>query len=506
MFDTNGGIRRNRPVDRTPASQAPVPTEGSERQRRTTFRVQRAENQTQRRYAVGDVIGCSSRTSPTSSAPAHPPSYASTLSSAASILMRLLDRTKPRSRTAPAFTIGRSSTMQLTEPNPRPRTIWGRTRALRKRAGRIAKIVGRYRRHVAARQRNGRMGDLAYSGRAPCRAAGRVNDVTQLNPIQVATVITPTTIGEIVDAVRAHDGPISIGGGRYSMGGRTATPGALQIDMRRFDQVLALDSVGKTITVQPGIRWRDIQRHSIRRAVREDHADVFELHRGRIDVGERSRAIHRLGTARALRSFVQDRARRRSPHRGESNAKRRHLLRRHRPDTAGSASSSRRRWRARRQRASTRQRAACQSPSIMTFSSATSRLRRRDLSQRRHLSAQLRTRQRLSRGRGRMTVTVPDRLIPTDKSYRIDRSCTTSCRTGQVSERRCASTSWTRCCFAAIPSCGANLRSELRRGRLEPASRASSSYVLSRILHSSGAIRRVRSQRCEPCSRSIMRT
>jgi FAD/FMN-containing dehydrogenase len=87
-----------------------------------------------------------------------------------------------------------------------------------------------------------------------------VNDITQLNPIQVAGIITPTTVDEIVAAVRAHPGPVSIGGGRYSMGGQTATPGALQIDMRSFNRVLAFDSANKTITVQPGIRWRDIQR------------------------------------------------------------------------------------------------------------------------------------------------------------------------------------------------------------------------------------------------------
>ena len=86
-----------------------------------------------------------------------------------------------------------------------------------------------------------------------------VNDVTKLNPIPVEQVIQPTTVDEIVDAVRSHRGPISVGGGRYSMGGQTASPGVLQIDMRHFNRILAFDSLGKTITVQPGIRWRQIQ-------------------------------------------------------------------------------------------------------------------------------------------------------------------------------------------------------------------------------------------------------
>ena len=45
------------------------------------------------------------------------------------------------------------------------------------------------------------------------------------------------------------------------MGGQIAAPGALHIDMRRFDRVLAFDPVRRTIRVQAGIRWRQIQDH-----------------------------------------------------------------------------------------------------------------------------------------------------------------------------------------------------------------------------------------------------
>ncbi|MDP9202027.1 MAG: FAD-binding oxidoreductase [Gemmatimonadota bacterium] len=86
-----------------------------------------------------------------------------------------------------------------------------------------------------------------------------IYDVTQLNPVTVSEVLVPTTTREIVDAVARRSGPISIGGSRHSMGGQTATPGGLQIDMRHFDRILAFDSVRRTITVQTGIRWRQIQ-------------------------------------------------------------------------------------------------------------------------------------------------------------------------------------------------------------------------------------------------------
>ena len=83
-----------------------------------------------------------------------------------------------------------------------------------------------------------------------------VNDVTQLNPVAVAQVIAPTTEAEIVQAVRTNPGPISVGGGRFSMGGQTATEGALQIDMRRYNRILGLKVADRTITVQTGATWR----------------------------------------------------------------------------------------------------------------------------------------------------------------------------------------------------------------------------------------------------------
>lgn len=86
-----------------------------------------------------------------------------------------------------------------------------------------------------------------------------INDVTQINPIVVAGVLTPKSIEEIVFAVKRHPGPISVGGGRYSMGGQTATEQALHIDMRQFDKVVQFSKENKQITVQTGITWRKIQ-------------------------------------------------------------------------------------------------------------------------------------------------------------------------------------------------------------------------------------------------------
>lgn len=85
-----------------------------------------------------------------------------------------------------------------------------------------------------------------------------VNDVTQLNPIKVKGIVVPTTNLEIVDVVKNHKGIISIGGGRFSMGGQTATEDAIQIDMRNFNRVINFSKENKEITVQAGIRWREL--------------------------------------------------------------------------------------------------------------------------------------------------------------------------------------------------------------------------------------------------------
>ncbi|KAF2508581.1 FAD-binding protein [Flavobacterium zhairuonense] len=86
-----------------------------------------------------------------------------------------------------------------------------------------------------------------------------LNDVTQLNPIQVNQVIKPKTVNEIVSAIKNTTGPISIGGGKYSMGGQTAFENSLHIDMTDFNKIINIDQKKKQITVQAGIRWRAIQ-------------------------------------------------------------------------------------------------------------------------------------------------------------------------------------------------------------------------------------------------------
>jgi len=87
-----------------------------------------------------------------------------------------------------------------------------------------------------------------------------INDVTGLNPVQVRQVIRPVSVAEIQQAIAKSTGPISIGGGRFSMGGQTASPDSLHLDMRSLNRVLVLSPAERWIRVEAGIRWCDIQR------------------------------------------------------------------------------------------------------------------------------------------------------------------------------------------------------------------------------------------------------
>ncbi len=86
-----------------------------------------------------------------------------------------------------------------------------------------------------------------------------VNDISQLNPILVKSIISPTTEKEISDVVKNCTSYISIGGGNFSMGGQTATENSVHIDMSNFNKILSFSEPNKEITFQSGINWSKIQ-------------------------------------------------------------------------------------------------------------------------------------------------------------------------------------------------------------------------------------------------------
>lgn len=71
---------------------------------------------------------------------------------------------------------------------------------------------------------------------------------------------SPERVEDVQEALRRTTGAVSIGGGRFSMGGQTAGPGSLHFDMRSLTKMVSFAPVERVIRVQAGVRWCDVQR------------------------------------------------------------------------------------------------------------------------------------------------------------------------------------------------------------------------------------------------------
>jgi decaprenylphospho-beta-D-ribofuranose 2-oxidase len=91
-----------------------------------------------------------------------------------------------------------------------------------------------------------------------------VTDVARLLPTTVMRIDRVRRLEQLQSILReanAKGWKVSIAGSRHSQGGHTYYDGAVVLDMKDFDAVLNLDQKNKTITVEAGANWDDIQRH-----------------------------------------------------------------------------------------------------------------------------------------------------------------------------------------------------------------------------------------------------
>src|SRR5439155_8470333 len=86
-----------------------------------------------------------------------------------------------------------------------------------------------------------------------------INDVSRLNPTKIAEERRPRSTDEVQAALRAWSGSVSVGGGRFSMGGQIAAVDSLHLDMRAMKQLVSFDAPHRRIRVQAGMTWRDLQ-------------------------------------------------------------------------------------------------------------------------------------------------------------------------------------------------------------------------------------------------------
>jgi decaprenylphospho-beta-D-ribofuranose 2-oxidase len=90
-----------------------------------------------------------------------------------------------------------------------------------------------------------------------------ITDVGRLMPTKIKKLIKGKEEASMIETIKdanEKDLKISIAGKRHSQGGHTYYPDAIVLDMTEFNQVLHVDPGKKTIHVQSGGTWDDIQK------------------------------------------------------------------------------------------------------------------------------------------------------------------------------------------------------------------------------------------------------
>jgi len=89
------------------------------------------------------------------------------------------------------------------------------------------------------------------------------DDYARLTPARVALQVHAADVEAlrtVLREARAANRKVSISGSHHSQGGHTYTAGGVALNMRQFNQVLAIDTVMPSITVQSGATWDEVQR------------------------------------------------------------------------------------------------------------------------------------------------------------------------------------------------------------------------------------------------------
>ncbi len=105
----------------------------------------------------------------------------------------------------------------------------------------------------------GLLGTLPACRREASQQEPQASDVAQLDQTRIAGTVRPTGGAGVAAALQRWPGLVCIAGGRYSMGGQTREPDALQLDMTAMDRLVWLDAANQRVRVQAGMRWRQLQ-------------------------------------------------------------------------------------------------------------------------------------------------------------------------------------------------------------------------------------------------------
>ncbi|KIL42446.1 FAD-binding protein [Gordoniibacillus kamchatkensis] len=89
-----------------------------------------------------------------------------------------------------------------------------------------------------------------------------ITDYSRLHPVKVERVVKgqeERQLVAIVQEARQKGLTVSIAGQRHSQGGHTYYKDGIVVDMTSFNRILAVDPARKTVRVQAGATWKDVQ-------------------------------------------------------------------------------------------------------------------------------------------------------------------------------------------------------------------------------------------------------
>lgn len=108
-----------------------------------------------------------------------------------------------------------------------------------------------------------RAGDDIESEQPPSTEIGVLlnDEQSQLNPTRVHSVVQPHSLDNLRKALKTakrQGRPISVAGGRHSMGGQQFGAGNVHLDMTAFNHVVSLDVNRGLVTVEAGVQWPEL--------------------------------------------------------------------------------------------------------------------------------------------------------------------------------------------------------------------------------------------------------
>lgn len=88
-----------------------------------------------------------------------------------------------------------------------------------------------------------------------------ITDKLGISSVHVKKIVSPHSIEELQNIVKSSTIPLSIAGACYSQGGHIGYPRGLVIDMQHINKIVDFDEKEKTISVQTGATWYDVQKY-----------------------------------------------------------------------------------------------------------------------------------------------------------------------------------------------------------------------------------------------------